>query len=514
MRFPKLSILEQDLFKTPGTVRSVCVLVCVLVLMIGVLAACQNNGIPVMSSPPPPPPEEGVASLPPLHGPKYPEQTQDTSPLETGSGSAIEEEWRKMLEPYLKDQLSGGGASTSAPGAEMAAPGGQAPSPGLTPITGGAIRVGLLLPLSGPSALVGNAMLNAAQMALFDFADADFELLPHDTAGVPEEASYAASLAISDGASLIIGPLLSRSAQAIRPMVQTSGVPVISFSSDGSIAGNGLYTLGFLPRNEVERVTSFALSRGHQRFAVLAPNDPYGRSVVQSVSVSMTRYGGSLVDVAYYDRAGSNIEDVVRRLADYDNRREALFRERELLEDKEDELSRKALERLSLLETLGDLPYDALLIADGGDRLLQVAALLPFYDIDPGKVQIMGTGQWDVPGIGAEPALLGAWFAAPPPKARTQFQQKYAQIYGNPPHRLATLAYDATALAAVLARNGSSTPFAPEAMMQPSGFSGRDGVFRFAPDGTADRRLAVLQVDRRENIVVDPAPSSFVELSY
>ena len=84
------------------------------------------------------------------------------------------------------------------------------------------------------------------------------------------------------------------------------------------------------------------------------------------------------------------------------------------MEGKEDELSKKALERLELYETLGDLPYEALLIADGGDRLLQVAALLPFYDIDPQKIQILGTGQWDVAGIGAEPALLGAWFAAPP----------------------------------------------------------------------------------------------------
>ena len=147
------------------------------------------------------------------------------------------------------------------------------------------------------------------------------------------------------------------------------------------------------------------------------------------------------------------------------------------------------------------------MIADGGDRLLQVAALLPFYDIDPQKIQILGTGQWDVAGIGAEPALLGAWFAAPPPQARAKFQRRYEQIYGKPPHRLATLAYDATALAAVLARSGNPYPYAAESMMQPSGFAGRDGVFRFAADGTADRALAVLEVQQRDNVVIDPAPT-------
>ena len=290
-----------------------------------------------------------------------------------------------MLEPYLKK-------TTVVP--ESSSPSIAIQKPVLTPLASGTVRVGILLPLSGPSANVGSAMLNAAQMALFDFADADFELLPHDTAGQSEEASFAATLAIGDGASLMVGPLLSRSTHAIGPISRASGVPVIAFSSDSSVAGEGIYTLGFLPRNDVERAAIYAMRQGLRNFAVLAPNDPYGRAVVQSLNATLGRYGSHLIETAYYDRTGSNIDSVVRRLADYDNRRKALLQERELLEGKEDELSKKALERLELYETLGDLPYEALLIADGGDRLLQVAALLPFYDIDPQKIQILGTGQW------------------------------------------------------------------------------------------------------------------------
>ncbi len=409
-----------------------------------------------------------------------------------------------MLEPYLTENV--------APLIQPSMPA-TVTAPVLTPIGGDTVRVGILLPLSGPNAPLGTSMLNAAQMALFDFADSDFELLPHDTAGQPEQASFAAAMVIGDGASLMVGPLLSRSTHAIGPISRAAGIPVVAFSSDSTVAGDGIYSLGFLPRNEVDRVTAFAMSKGLRRFAVLAPSDPYGVAVVDAFNVALSRYGGTIVQTAYYDRSGSNIDAVVKLLADYDERRAALLRERKLLDGKEDELSLNALKRLDLLETLGDLPYEALLIADGGDRLQQVAALLPFYDIDPQKVQILGTGQLDAQGIGAEPALVGAWFAAPPPQARIKFQQRYEQTYGVRPHRLATLAYDATALAAVLARSGSPYPFAPESMLQSSGFAGRDGLFRFAPDGTADRGLAVLQVQPRQNVVIDPAPSSFAALT-
>jgi branched-chain amino acid transport system substrate-binding protein len=493
------------LFNRTTRLSSAPVVAAVFVSLI-FLSACEQNLIRLpgsMSSSN----SNNTAALPPVSGPKYPEAETSTG---AGAGttpdavvSNSEADWRKMLEPYLTQETPKLNQPVMPPAIS---------APVLTPIGAGTVRAGILLPLSGPNAPLGMAMLNAAQMALFDFADADFELLPHDTAGQPEQASFAATMVIGDGASLMVGPLLSRSAHAVGPISRAAGVPVIAFSSDSTVAGDGIYSLGFLPRNEVDRVAAFAMSQGLRRFAVLAPGDPYGEAVVEAFQAALTRYGGTLVQVATYHRSGADIDGVVKELADYEVRRAALLRERKLLEGMEDELSLNAMKRLEVMDTLGDLPYEALLLADGGDRLQQAAALLPFYDIDPRKVQILGTGQLDTPGIGAEPALVGAWFAAPPPDARAKFQRRYEQTYGKKPPRLATLAYDATALAAVLARSGNPYPYGPESMQQSSGFAGRDGLFRFAPDGTADRGLAVLQVEPRQNVVINPSPVNFTAL--
>ncbi len=367
----------------------------------------------------------------------------------------------------------------------------------------------LLLPLSGPHSRLGEAMLNAAQLALFEFADFDFELLPHDTRGTPDGAVGAASIAIGDGARIILGPLLGTSVQAVSPAARAANVPVVSFSNDRTIAGDGIYAMGFLPRAQVRRVVAYAYAQGVTRFATLAPDNAYGETVVRALDEEVAALGATVTRVQFYDAEAEDFTSAVRTLADYDNRRRALLDQRRDLEARDDEVAKSALKRLEKLQTIGDLPFEALLLADGGKRLQSVAALLPFFDIDPAKVRMLGTGQWDEPGIGAEPALVGGWFAAPSPLAREEFEQKFTDTYGERPPRLVTLAYDATALAAVLARAENGPDFSHGVLTEPSGFWGRDGIFRFRNDGLTERGLAVMQVGRRGPRILSPAPQTF-----
>ena len=375
-------------------------------------------------------------------------------------------------------------------------------------------RVALLLPLSGANEKLGAEMLNAAQMALFDFADARFELVLHDTKGTPAGAADAVTLAIGDGASLILGPLFAGSVKAVTPTARAAGIKVVAFSSDRSVAGNGVYTMGFLPGAEVARVVRFSHSKGLVRFAAFAPDNPYGRAVVEALRDVAATTGAAVNRVRFYDPGATDFTAAVKQLADYAARRQALIAQRRDLRSRDDEIAKRALGRLENLQTLGDLPFDALLVADGGKRLQAIAALLPFFDVDPAKIRMLGTGQWDYAGIGAEPALVGGWYAAPPPTARADFSAQYRKTYGRTPPRLATLAYDATALAAVLARAEGGPDFSDAALTTPSGFYGRDGIFRFLPEGVAQRGLAVLEVGARASTVVDNPPEAFSAAMY
>lgn len=396
-----------------------------------------------------------------------------------------------------KQPPSAGGATTTLPSGmdqgegiypfpEGARPGGP-PPPSLD-----AVRVGILLPLSGPQASLAKAMLNAAELALFDLGDRHFELLPYDTAGTPQGAAAAAQVALADGVTLFLGPLLAQSVRAVAPIAAGAHVPVIAFSSDRTVAGAGVYVLGFTPEAEVRRVLGFAADNGLKRVAVLAPQDAYGNAVVSAAKQTAPRLGGSLARIQFYDPQtrdfGAAVEGVTRGGGG-----DPLLSQGGIIGRAQ----------------AGNAPFDALLIADGGDRLRAIGAQLPVHGLQPPTTRILGTGAWDDPNVGSEPALVGGWFAAPAPNYREAFETQYNQAFGERPPRLATLAYDATALAAVLARAPDLTRFDNEAIADPKGFLGRDGIFRFNGDGVAERGLAVLEVDRRGSHVISEPPLEF-----
>ena len=354
--------------------------------------------------------------------------------------------------------------------------------------------VALLLPLSGPSAPLGRAMLDAAQMALFDVADDRFALVPRDTQGTPAGAARAANQAIALGAKLILGPLLMPEVEAVKPIARAANVNVVAFSTAVQLAGDGVYLMSFLPKQQVDRVVTVAHDKGASRFAALVPSTPYGQLVVDELRAATATMGASVDRVELYDPAARDPSGSVRRLAGHGPTRAAARGQPQ-----------------PAAATAPDAPFDALLLPEGGGRLKEMAALLPYFDIDTEKVHLLGTGVWDEPGLGTEPALVGGWFAAPPPEARADFEQRFQTLFKRRPPRLATLGYDAGALAALLAR---SNGFSSSTLENPSGFSGVDGIFRFGPDGLVQRGLAVLQVTKTGTSVVAPAPETFEELGY
>ncbi|MFQ6017962.1 MAG: penicillin-binding protein activator [Kiloniellaceae bacterium] len=379
-----------------------------------------------------------------------------------------------------------------------------------------AIKIALLLPLSGRHGRIGQAMLNAAQLALFDVADERFSLIVRDTGGTPEGARAAVRSALGEGVRLILGPLFATSAEAVAPEARLAGVNVIAFSNDRSVAGDGVFVMGLAPRPQIWRLVGYASRQGLTRFAVLAPKTRYGDAVVQALQEAVLRNGAELSRVVSYKPGAIDLTAEVRALADYETRRKALLEQRQILADREDEAAKLALKRLDDLETLGAPDFEAVVLPEGGNRLQAIAPLLAYFDVDPAEIRYLGTALWDDPRLGTEPALNGGWFTAPPPDLWTAFRERYQKTFGAEPPRIAALAFDATALAAVLTRRaaGREPDFTVPVLTQISGFSGVDGLFRFLPSGEVERSLAILEMRRGGFEVLEAAPTSFQRLGY
>ena len=353
-------------------------------------------------------------------------------------------------------------------------------------------RVALLLPLSGANAGVGQALLDAATQAVFDLADEDFVLLVRDTGGTPQGAVAAAEWALEQQAALVVGPLLGAEAQAIAPAMRAAGVPVLSLSNDRTIAAPGVFALGLAPQAAVARAIEFARSRGLERFAALVPNNALGQTSEQALRLSLLAHGGELVRVERYEPSALDYAPAVRRLGQLAG-------------------PPPRLARGEAAPPPPELDFEAVLLPDFGDRLVQVVAQLHGHEIDPIRIKYIGIPLWEDARLLRESSLQGAWFAAPPPAARQGFERSYRDAFGRAAPRVATLAYDAVALAAILARGKGpdGADYSLAALTAPSGFAGIEGVFRLHANGAVERGFAVLEIARDGARVLSPAPTSF-----
>ena len=330
-------------------------------------------------------------------------------------------------------------------------------------------RVALLVPLTGPNAGVGTSISNAANMAVLDTGGAKIRVTIYDTA---PGAAAAAQRALAEGNRLILGPLLADDVRAVTPIARAARVPVISFSNDIGVAGNGAYVMGYTPAQSIERVVGYARSKGLTKFAGLIPGGLYGQRASTAFLRSVESSGGQVVSMQNFDRSAGSITAAITRLNQTS-------------------------------------PYEAILIADSGRTAVQA---VPIIRAKGGaSAKILGTELWNTEGaLAASPALRGAWFASVSDGLYNQLATKYRGRFGKSPYRLASLGYDAVLLVTRIAgdwRPGTAFPAAR--LTDAGGFTGIDGAFRFGRDGIVERALEVQQAGTTGSTVVSPAPQGF-----
>jgi ABC-type branched-subunit amino acid transport system substrate-binding protein len=279
----------------------------------------------------------------------------------------------------------------------------------------------------------------------------------------------------------MIGPLFAQEVSGAAPVARQANVPMIAFSSDEKVAGNGVYLLSFLAGRDVPRTVSYALAHGKHNFALLIPQSPYGRLAEAAFAKSVGRGGGQAVVRATFPPNDANaMLGPVRQVAN----------------------AMKA----------GQI--DVLFLPAGPEDLQSLAPLLSSNEVTSKRLQFIGTGQWDYPNVGKEAALVGGWFPAPDPMGWSNFAGKYAKTYGSTPPRIASLAYDAVSLAVSLSSNPPGQRYTATTLRRGSGFAGVDGLFRLLPDGTSERGLAILEVRDYGLEVLEPAPNNFTSAQY
>jgi len=425
------------------------------------LVACSTTPAPV---------RQPTQPRPPINQPV----PQAEEPIEAETAPEIEEEIVKAIKPE--------------PGEPV-----RVTRDGLTPphMQGRDLkRLALLLPFSAKSERLraeANSMLKAAELAIFDREQSDVVLVPLDTQGTDRGARNAASVAARSGVDVILGPVLSGSVRGASQEVRRASIPLIAFSTDLKVAGNGTYLLSFPPEAEVDRIVDYAASTGVTRFAILGPDSEYGRRVAAQYAASIEAVGGEITaSESYKGNDISVMQGPAKKLA-------------------------QAFEAQDLATNgQGPMAFEAIMLPEGGTPLRSLAPLLPYFYDGAADAQFLGTSRWQNEDTAREPALKDGVFAGPDEASRKAFQDHYDRSYGEDPSRLASLAYDAVNVGAVIADGDPKTR--RQRAEDGAGFYGADGFVRFGPDGKPDRGLAVFQIRNGRYQILEPAPKTGADM--
>jgi len=335
--------------------------------------------------------------------------------------------------------------------------------------------IAILLPLSGKYSKIGKNLLNSAEMAIFDMKNPNLILKKYDTKASPKGARKAFNQAIKDNATIVLGPVFSRSTKAVIPLSQKTKIPVISYSNDVTLAGNGIFLLGYNPLEQIRKVVEFAHSQNIKFFASIAPENDYGILTTKVLSDYLHNNKLKPANMQWYLKADESLSKSLTILS-------------------------KQTEEFPPLSV-------ALLVPEGGRTLSSISKRLFDGNLKNSQFRLLGSGEWDSSKVINNKKLEGSWFATSPSKNRKIFRKKFVDNFGYTPIKIASIAYDSIVLTNDLLSNNSN--ISDNSIISAESFKGVNGLFRFNKDGTTKRSLSVIEITNRGFAIAKPANNSF-----
>ena len=290
---------------------------------------------------------------------------------------------------------------------------------------------------------------------------------------------------------IFIGPLESNETKLLNNYCD-KGILFFSFASKRDLASDCVYLINFFPKNELEILFS-NFPKG-SKIAILYPENSYGYRVNELVDKIADQSDSIIINRASYSNDLTNVREAIKELGKYELRKYELNRQKQLLASKIDEKSKKRLKKLEKFQTTEDLDFTHVLLPDYGIRLLQVAPLLPYYDVDPNNIQFVGTGVWDDPVFFTEPSLQNSIFPGVEINKREELITKYTKIYNSKLMRTSTLPYDLIGLISYISQKNMTLQEAYQLLNnEKTKFDGIDGRFYFR-ENIIQRELNILQI--------------------
>ena len=349
-------------------------------------------------------------------------------------------------------------------------------------------RVEIILPSSSNKNITKN-LINSFELSIYKKEIDNIALKINRYESLYDLESLLKSKALPG--KIFVGTLTSEATQVVKKFCNQR-ILFFSFSADKNLADECVYLVNFFPEDDL--VALFNFFPPDSKIALLYPENHYGNNINKIINPIALKSNAIIISRASYNEDLSDARDAIKELGKYELRKFELERQKKLLKNKDDEISKNALKKIQKFETIGNVDFTHIILPDYSIRLLEIAPLLPFYDVDPNKVQFVGTGVWDDALFFDEPSLQGAIFSGIEKNKREQFINDYFNVFRASPMRTATIPFDLMGIISYIIDNNLSVEEAYGLLNNSSiKFDGIDGKFLFK-DNSIFRELEILQI--------------------
>ncbi len=302
------------------------------------------------------------------------------------------------------------------------------------------LKIGLLAPLSGEYKELGTSLLYSLQLALDEINDKNVYIVPQDSGSNDKKKLNNAVKEIKEkGINIVIGPINNKDFDEVKKF---NDITFISPSNISPEFEHNVISIGISFESQIKSLVKFISNQKKNKTVILIPKNNYTNLIEEKLD----KLGLKEYKTFKYNPDPKILTGEIEILTNYSQRKKNLELRKKMFEDKEDEESKRQLEKLEQKYTLGDVSFDSVIIIDFGSSLKSVLTSLIFTDVDQEKVLFTTVNQWFDESIFYENTVKNLYYPSVNYKEFKRYKDNYFKTFDNFPSEITILAYDALGL--------------------------------------------------------------------
>ena len=334
------------------------------------------------------------------------------------------------------------------------------------------IKIGLIVPLSGDNFLVGERIIKSIRMAINKINDEKIEIIPKDTKSNPIDALKVSKELHEEGVRIIIGPVFNESTKYLDDL---KDVTFISFTN--KLIGNpkNVISAGVNAISQLQTIKKFNKINNLSKSIFLIPRSQFKREIDEAINKTKIKHK----EVFYYDREPTILTKQIEDLTKYQIRKNNLKNEIKRLEGLSFKDKEKKIENLKKRDTLGNIHFDSVVIADFDENLKSVATSLLYTDVSSKRISYITLNQWFDQSLLKENSLHPIYFPSVNKNNYELFMSNFKNTYGFNGDQLSFLSYDLVGLVYFLIYE-NDFKISKKIFYKKNKFKGKIGVFEIS----------------------------------